>query len=169
MFFTTTYRYNFSIPIDHLKYRLIGSQVKIHNLEFEVLEQDHSLRIIPNTEEVNSSQTFPVTEVELKEDGNKTNVVVTSKLNRVDSGGPIVVALFCLFLLLASIIILYVEKEPVITIIIGTFSLLFFTVFLIRMQMGYFDYVRKIRDYIKLTGDQVTTDVRRQLFKHKLK
>ncbi len=167
--FTCTHQYQFSIPKEHLKYRLAGHHVKIHDMDFELLEEDQDLSIVPHTEEGSPKLTLPFTQVELKEYGNKTQVVLTSKMRPIDSGGAIVLMLFCVFFMIASLILLFVGKDPVLTITLGGISLVVFTMFLIRMQAGYYNYVRKINTYVKVTGDEITNDVRWQLFKHKKK
>jgi len=165
--FTRTHQYYFSIPKEHLKYRLVGSHVTIHDLDFEVLEQDQSLSIMPRVEEESAKITFPITEVALNDEGNKTEMVITSKMSSIDSGAQMVMMLFCFFFMAASFILLFIGHDPVVTISLCTISLLIFVFFLIRLQLGYFNYVRKIRSYVKYTGDEITADVRRQLFKHK--
>jgi hypothetical protein len=172
--FTRTHHYKFPVPKELLKYRLVGSHVTIGNMDFEVVEDDHNqnLSIVPqidDEEDVKGKKTLPITQVELVEDGNKTNIVLTSRIRMIDSGGPIVIMLFCVFLIVASLILLYIGHDPVITITVCAFSLAIFAALMIRMQMGYFDYVRKIHIHLKLTSDQITSDVRRQLFKHKMK
>lgn len=168
MFFTRTRRYQFSVPKEHLRYRFVGNHVKIHDMDFEVLEQDHSLHIIPHAEQVNSIKTLPITYMELKEEDGKTKVVVTSKMRRLDKGGPLLIIVFCTFLFISSFILLYIGKEPALTYTMWGIILLILSLFIIRMQLGYFDYIRKIRNYIQLKGNQITRDVRQQLFKHKL-
>ena len=167
--FTRTHEYKFQIPKEHLKYRLVGHHVKIHDKDFELLEADQDLSMVLLAEDDRSSNSIPVTQLELKEYGNKTHVVITSKMREIDSGAPLVIMLFCTFFFIASLLLFLVGKEPVVTITLCCISLLVIVTFFIRLQMGYFDYVRKIRMYIKATGDEITTDVRRQLFKHKLK
>jgi hypothetical protein len=167
--FTRTHQYQFSIPKEHLKYRLVGHHVKIHDMDFELQVEDQDLSIVPHAEEGTPITTFPFTQVELRENGNKTQMVITSKMRPIDAGGPILLMLFCVFFLVASLILFFVGKDPIVTICLGGISLLVFTLFLIRLQRGYFDYVRKIRAYVKVTGDEITTDVRRQLFKHKVR
>ena len=149
MFFTRTKRYQSCIPTEAAKSRLIGNHVKIHDLDFEVLEKDHSLSIIPHAEQVNAIRTLPITHVDLREDGNKTKVVITSKMRKIDSGGPQLIVIFSSFLIVAAIILLFVGGERQITYTLLGIGTLIFTIFFIRMQMGYFDYVRKIRNYIK--------------------
>lgn len=167
--FTRKHQYNFSIPKEHLKHHLIGHHVKIHDKDFQLMEDDQELSILPNEEQISKTSTLPVTQVELRENGNKTEVVITSKMRDIDSGGPLVVVLFSIFFFVASFILLAVGKDPVVTLTLCGISLLVFIIFLVRMQIGYFDYVRKIRHHFKDTGDQITVDVRRKLFKHKLK
>ena len=169
MLFTRTRRYQFSVPKEHLRYRFVGNHVKIHDMDFEVLEQDQKLHIIPHAEQVNAIKTLPITYLELNEENGKTKVVVTSEMRKLDTGGPLLIIVFCVFLLITSFILLYIGKEPVLTYMMWGATLFILTLFLIRMQLGYFDYVRKIRGYIQYKGDQITTDVRQQIFKHKLK
>ena len=89
----------------------------------------------------------------MKEEGDKMNVVVTSKMRKLDSGGPILVMFFCIFLILASIILKGVDGEPVLTYSLFGIGATILVVFFVRMQMGYFDYVRKIRSYVKSQVD----------------
>src|ERR1700748_2141026 len=115
MFFTRTRSFHSSVPKEDFKNRLIGNHVQIHDLDFEVTEKDHLLRIIPHAEQVNAIKTLPITHVDVKQAGGKTNVVVTSKMRKFDAGGPMLIMLFCFFLFLASITLLYVGGEPSIT------------------------------------------------------
>jgi len=168
MLFTKTSRYQFSVPKEHLRYRLLGNNLTIHNMNFEVLERDHALHIIPNGEDLSKPKALPIAQVDLKEDGRKTNVVVTTSMRQHDSGGPLLVLLFCSFLFIASFILLYIGKDPMLTWFLWGTSGIIFAILIIRLQMGYFSYVRKIRTYVRVKGDQVAADVHRQLFKHKL-
>jgi len=159
MFFTRTRSFHFALSKEDLKNRLIGKHVKIHNLDFEVLEEDNKLSIVPHAEQVNAIKTLPVTTVDMREDSGKTKVTVTSKLRQFDSGGPMLVMIFCIFMFAASIVLLYVGNEPLITYTLLGISIFIFAVFWIRMEMGYFDYVRKIRAYVKGRGAPATADV----------
>lgn len=149
MLFTRTQRFHSSIPKEDFVSRLTGKHVQIHNLDFEVVEKGDYLTIIPHAEQVDAIKTLPITHVDLKRSGNATDVVVTSKMRKLDLGGPLLVVIFCAFLLLASFVLLYVDGQPQITYTLVTISTLIFTVFFIRMEMGYFDYVRKIQAYVK--------------------
>ena len=61
------------------------------------------------------------------------------------------IMVFVSFLILASLILLIVGgvKYNTYTYTLGAIGLLIFGVFWTRMQTGYFDYIRKIRDFIK--------------------
>ena len=149
MFFTRTHRYDSSIPKKDFINRLTGDRVNIHNLDFEVFAKGPSLSIIPHAEDVNAIKTLPITHVDLMEEGDKTKVVITSKMRRTDAGGPLLITTFCSFLLIASLFLLFFEREPLITYTLLGIGLFIYAVFYVRMQMGYFDYVRKIQTYIK--------------------
>jgi hypothetical protein len=156
MFFTRTHSYKFPVSKEDLKDRLIGKHVRIHNLDFEILEKDHTLSIIPHAEQVNAIKTLPITHVDLKEEGGKTNVVITSKMRKLDSGGPFLIVIFCGFMLGASGVLFFAapNEHQIIYTLLGI-GLSIFIVFTIRMQMGYFDYVRKIRAYVKSKCENV--------------
>jgi hypothetical protein len=158
MFFTRTQKYNLPIPKDDLKKRLIGKHVRIHNLDFEVFENGPYLTIIPHTEQVNAIKTLPVTNVELREEGSRTKVVITSSMRKLDSGGPMLLMIFCAFMFIASFILLYVGGEKMITYTMLGIACFIMVLFSIRMQMGYFDYVRKVRAYVKDRASGVSAD-----------
>jgi len=151
MLFSRTYRYLSTMAVDDIKNRLIGKHVKVHNMDFEVYEKDRMLRIIPHAEQEHSIKTLPITHVELKGKGNQTQVVINSKMRKIDSGGPMLIVIFCMFMLIAAVLFFIFGKEEYLsfTYTLLGISIFIFLVFWVRMEKGYFDYVRKIRDYIK--------------------
>lgn len=151
MLFSRTYRYHSAMPIDDIRSRLLGKRVKVHNLDFEVFEKDRQLKIIPHAEQIEALKTLPITHIKLNGKGEKTQVVISSKMRKIDQGGPLLIVIFCSFMLLAGIIGVIAGHQEYAT-YIYTFlglGLLIFTIFWARMQTGYFDYVRKLRDYVK--------------------
>jgi hypothetical protein len=60
--------------------------------------------------------------------------------------------LFCGFLVIASSILWVVGRERQEIYVLMGISLVVFSIFWVRMERGYFDYVRKIRDYVKQMG-----------------
>ena len=153
MLFTKTQKYRSTTPKEALKTRLIGHHVKIHNMDFEVVEKEQSLRIIPHAEQEEGIKTLPITKVEMKEDGNKMNVVVTSKMRKLDLGGPLLIIIFSSFLIAASVILLLVGGEAIISYALLGLGVGILGLFFVRMQMGYYDYIRKIRNYIESQMD----------------
>jgi hypothetical protein len=74
-------------------------------------------------------------------------------MRQIDSGGPILIVIFCTFMLIAAGILLYVDpKTTQIPYTLLGIGLLFISLFTVRMQTGYFDYVRKIRSFVKSKG-----------------
>jgi hypothetical protein len=150
MFFTRTHQYNCPISQDDFKNRLIGKHVKIHNLDFEVFEKDQMLSIIPHAEQLDAITTLPITRVMFKPDGDKTNVVITSKMRKIDVGGPQIIMIICGLLLTAAAILYGAGiAEPVFSYGLLAAAILIFGIFWMRLERGYFDYIRKIRDYVK--------------------
>ena len=149
MLFTKTQRFHSSLAKEDFIHSMTGKHVSIHNMDFEVVEKEDSLTIIPHAEQVDAIKTLPITKVDLKRSGNEMDVVVTSKMRKLDLGGPLLVVIFCTFLLLISFVLLYVQRQAQITYTLIGISTLIFSVFYIRMQMGYYDYVRKISSYVK--------------------
>ena len=140
------------MPMETIKSRLLGQHVRVHNLDFEVFEKDRMLRIIPHAEQEDNIRTLPITHVELEGQGDKTRLVISSKMRKIDKGGPMLIVSFCLVMVIAAVVFQVFGQNDLqmysyTTLGIG---LLVFIVFWWRMQSGYFDYVRKIRDYIKL-------------------
>lgn len=149
MLFSRTYRYSSSMPVEDIKGRLVGKHVTVHNLDFEVFEKDRQIKIIPHAESIQAIKTLPITHIELNRDGNKTKVVISSKMRKIDQGGPLLIVVFCVFMLIGGIVAYNLRQEMVMYASLLGISLVLFTIFWYRMEAGYFDYVRKIRDYIK--------------------
>lgn len=152
MLFSRTYRYRSSLPISEIKSRLLGQHVKVHDLDFEVSERDNILRIIPHAERVENIKTLPITHVEMESNGNNTNVRISSKMRKIDKGGPMLIVSFCFVMIVAAVIFRIFSQQSDLVLYSYTtlgISVLIFVVFWWRMQSGYFDYVHKIRDYIK--------------------
>jgi hypothetical protein len=151
MLFSRTYKYQSSLGADAIKAKLLGKHLKVHNLDFEVLEKENMIKIIPHAEQVESVKTLPITHIEFNGKGTATQVIVSSKMRKIDKGGPLLIVIFCAFMLIAALIFLArggIEYQNFTFGLLGI-SLAIFVIFWIRMESGYFDYVRKIRDYVK--------------------
>jgi hypothetical protein len=150
MFFTRTHSSTISMPKQEIINRLLGKHVRIHNIDFEIYEEEGYLHIIPHTEQEESIKTLPDTRLELVEKGNTTKVIATFKMRQLDSGGPFLIVIFCAFLFIASAVLFFVggSGEQTITYTLLGIGSLILILFSIRMQTGYFDYIRKIRAFI---------------------
>lgn len=152
MLFTRNYRYNTTKTADEIRKRLVGQHVKVHNMDFEIYEKDKMVKIIPHAEQETNIKTLPITHVEFAVKGPKTQVQITSKMRKIDKGGPMILLIFIFFMLAAALgMLLYVKDEGLLMYVMPLFgiSLLVFIIFWYRLERGYFDYVRKIRDYVK--------------------
>jgi cell division protein FtsL len=152
MLFSRTYKYQSNMEIGDIKSKLLGKHVTVHNLDFEVFEKDRMLKIIPHDEQNDSFKTLPITHIEFNGKGNATQVIVSSKMRKIDKGGPLIVMTFCVFMLVAAILFMVLGKSDYeyFTYVLLGLSLGMFALLWIRLESGYFDYIRKLRDYIKL-------------------
>jgi len=155
MLFTRIHTYHFPVQKEELKNRLVGNHVSIHNLDFEVLDRERKLSIIPHAEQVDNIKTLPITSVVINDEGDHTKVVVTCRMRKLDSGGPLLIISFCLFMILASLLLYTVNREHFLAFSLTGLSIAILTTFAVRLQMGYFDYVRKVRNYIKSKAEPV--------------
>ena len=152
MLFSRHFRYHTSMSAEEIKKRLVGTHVKVHQLDFEIYEKEHMIKIIPHAEQETSIKTLPITHVEFSGKGDKTQVHISSKMRKIDKGGPLILLTFCFFMLAAALIMLISlqgEGFEVFAFPMLGVSILVFIIFWIRLESGYFDYIRKIRDYVK--------------------
>ena len=155
MLFTRNYRYDTATPADEIKKRLIGQHIQIHHMDFEIYEKDHTVKIIPHAEQETNIKTLPITHVDFAANGAKTKVHIASKMRKIDKGGPMILLTFIFFMLAAALIMLLYLKDDgfeVYALPLFAIALLVFIFFWYRLERGYFDYIRKIRDYVKSTS-----------------
>lgn len=111
------------------------------------------IKIIPHAENIEGLRTLPITHVEFESrDNQQTKMKITSKMRRIDKGGPMLIVIFCVFLIVAALLLGLYGKEGFLpyVLVMGGLALVVFVIFWIRMESGYFDYVRKIRDFVKM-------------------
>ena len=154
MFFTRTNTFNSPVSKKELQKRLLGAHVRIHNLDFEILEQENALLIIPYSEQEEAIKTLPITDVDIKEEGGQSKVILTSKMRPADSGGPNLILIFCFFLFIAAFVLHIVQNgDWTVSYICLGIDALIFTTFIYRLRTGYFDYVHKVHRYVKSKGE----------------
>ena len=155
MFFSRKYRYTSTLSASAMRSKLLGQHMNLHNLDFEVQEKDdRTLRIVPHAEQVTEVKTLPITHVAFKpgnNEGGKTQVVISAHMRRIDQGGPTLIVVFSIFMLLAGAIGHFAGSKEYAMYTLPLFGLgaLIFIIMWVRLETGYFDYVRKIRNHIK--------------------
>ena len=87
----------------------------------------------------------------LNNDGGGTKIKIKSKPRRIDIGGPNIALIFILFITVTGIAIYITDMAKYlmaayILMALGAFLLI---IFFYRMNQGYYDYIRKIRAWIK--------------------
>lgn len=152
MFFRKYYSFSSTKNVAEIKKNLLGQHLKVHDLDFEIFEKNNSLKIIPHTEfSERSIYTLPITKLTFKENNGKVTINMMSKPRRIDVGGPNILMIFILFALITAII-LYVkggEGYYKVVYVIFAVALSIFALFWFRLHQGYFDYIRKIRNWVK--------------------
>lgn len=149
MLFTRTYNFSCSKSIDEVKNKLMGKHMSVHNLDFEVFERDGSLLIFPHAEDETNIKTLPITNINIQSKGSDCNVKLNFSMRKIDSGGPMLIVVFCSFLLIAGLLVFLFGADKAIAYVMFGISLFIFSIFWMRMQSGYFDYIRKIKSHIK--------------------
>lgn len=149
MIFTRVRKYPLPLTKEAFMTRLAGKHIKIHDLDFEVYDQETLLKIAPHTEYLDEIKTLPITDIDVVTEGSQNKVVLTSKIRVIDYGGPLLIMLFCAFLFSAGVILYLMGGEPHLAYLLTGSSFLVFGAFWIRMQRGYFDYVRKLEHFVK--------------------
>ncbi len=148
MLFARSYRLSTTKSVDNIKSTLIGKHFKVHNLDFEIYERDRFIKIIPHAEDEKDLKTLPITHLELDGKGDTTNIRVSYKIRKIDQGGPYLLMIFCLFLLIGAVAF-YIYNERTLSYVMMSLCVVIFGVFWTKMQSGYFDYAHKIKRYVK--------------------
>jgi hypothetical protein len=151
MLFSRTSSFHTKAPIADIKSRLLGKHMTVHDMDFEVIDQHGHLTIIPHAEHENNVKTLPITHVDLKPNSNDTVVTLRSNMRQIDLGGPLLIVIFCTFMLVAAaLFFLFGEQEYLsFTYTLLAISVVIFIVFWTRMETGYFDYIRKIKKQVQ--------------------
>ncbi len=134
-----------------LKRNFLGQHLKIHNLDFEIYEKEGDIKVIPHAENDDHVYTLPITRLSLVPKSNGTTIKMRSKPRRIDIGGPMLLLVFIVFAIIAGVVLLLKgegEYDMTSYILIGIAVLAFIFLWL-RLEQGYFDYIRKIKNWVK--------------------
>lgn len=137
--------------VAQLQKDLLGKHLKVHDLDFEVVERDGTIKILPHAENDDHIYTLPITKLKLVDKQGGSTIKGICKPRRIDIGGPYLLMIFITFAIIAALALLKYGEGNYNTsayILLGisavTYLILFF-----RMQKGYFDYIRKIKAWTK--------------------
>lgn len=152
MLFSRKYKFSSNSRLTEVKNRLLGKHTTVHNFDFEIYEDDDLLHIVPNRElRDDDGSVLPVMHLKLNEANQQTDVQVVSELRAQDAGGPYLVLVFTLLLLLGSAAFYLIDANEFKIFYLTTLGLgvLIFSIFWIKMEMGYFSHVRKLKQYLQ--------------------
>jgi hypothetical protein len=149
------FRRSFSVQsnkdADTLRKHFLGQHLIVHNLDFEISEKNGTIKVIPHAENSDQVYTLPITRLKFENRPGGCTVRGLSKPRRIDIGGPYLILIFVTFALIAAAV-LYIKADPeyirTVYILTGG-ALLVFAILWFRMEQGYFDYIRKIKKWLK--------------------
>jgi hypothetical protein len=136
--------------IDILKKTFLGQHLKVHNLDFEISEKDDKIKIIPHAENDDHIFTLPITSLKMIPKGDGTTIKLLCKPRRIDIGGPYLLMIFITFAIIAGILLIIKGEGNynfTAYLLMGIAGITYIFLF-IRMQQGYFDYIRKIKKWV---------------------
>ncbi len=150
MIFNRSFSLSSSKSSEELIKSLTGQHFKVHTFDFEIFKKDDILRIIPHAEDAEGVVTLPIGHILFKSKNNTTQVKIETHPRRIDIGGPYILIVLCAFAFIAGYALGHINEDynGVGNIMMG-FGALVGGIFWIRMEMGYFDYVRKIKAFVK--------------------
>ncbi len=150
MIFRRYYTFKSKLNAEDLKKKLLGQHLKVHELDFEIFDKGEDIKVIPHAEADEHVHTLPITRLRIKTEGSGSVIKMLSKPRRIDIGGPYLLMVFVTFAVIAGVL-LYVYGEGAYNttayILVGIAGFIFVLLWL-RMEQGYFDYIRKIKKWV---------------------
>lgn len=136
---------------NELKTNFLGQHFKIHDLDFEIMGDDDIIRVIPHAETEDHVYTLPITRLRFIPSDNGTIIKMLAKPRRIDIGGPYLLMIFVCFMIIASILLITLGEGAYNTtayILFGS-AIAIFAILWFRLEQGYFDYIRKVKSWVK--------------------
>jgi hypothetical protein len=151
MIFNRSYTFKTTKKAKEVQNSIVGKHVEVHKIDFEVFQNDEVIRIIPHAEEHDEILTLPISRVNIQEDEKGSTVRIDTHPRKIDVGGPYLLLLICVGAFIGGFLLrnfndgMYTD--------VGTYFMLgalaTFIIFWIKMELGYFDYVRKLSSWVK--------------------
>ena len=151
MIFNKSYQFRTKLSREEIKKRLTGKHIQIHNVDFEVQDREAMLKVIPQTESSDGLGTLPITHVEFESTANDTRIKISAKPRKIDIGGPYLIIIFSFFCIIGGLLFYWFNQTENFwsSIAMIGFGVLVFSGMWWKMQSGYFDYIRKIKQYVR--------------------
>jgi hypothetical protein len=150
MIFNRTYRLSSNKTTNDLKQHLNGQHIQIHGYDFETIQKENIIKIIPHAENTNKVTTLPISNLSFVQKSNKTFIKMETHPRRIDVGGPYILLLLTSAIFFVGFLMgLYggTEQSNSSKMMMGI-GLAIFILFWIKMEIGYFDYVRKLKKWV---------------------
>lgn len=149
MLFTRQFQFNCSKNAETLYKHFLGKHLTIHQLDFEVYDEGDHLKVIPHTENSDQIYTLPITKVIIAPDNKGASVKMKFSPRHIDIGGPYLLLIFIAFAIIAGLLLLWFKTNIQTAFILIGIALVAVAIMWYRMERGYFDYIRKIKAWIK--------------------
>ncbi len=153
MIFERKYKIPLQVPLKTFEDRILGEHFKIHDIDFEVYDHvdNDMIKIIPHAEYVKKATTLPITHLNIIRDADNTpkNIEAQFHIRKIDKGLPLFFIILGIASLIIGIIGLNYEnlvKTSYVFIGFGIVELIFT---FLRLNRGYYDYVRKIKSWVE--------------------
>ncbi len=133
--------------------RVMGKRFHVHDLEFEVYDAPNEkgeIKIIPHSENVRRTTTLPITLISVFENSEPPYVLAHYHMRSIDIGLPKFLTIFFAGMFLFGIITFFSSQGFKSTgMIFMSIALIGFLIMLIRLNSGYYDYIRKINHWLE--------------------
>lgn len=152
MIFRKFYSLKSSRNPDDLMKHITGQHLQVHGLDFEIYHVKDELKIIPHAENDDSLRTIPITHLKFIKNGQGgSNIKMMCKPRKIDSGGPTLLAIFLMLALVGGITLFlrHDENYMLAAYILTGIGVVGGLLFYMRLHTGYYDYCKKIRDWVK--------------------
>lgn len=151
------YEKKIKIPIevdkDTFYSRIMGKKFHVHDLEFEVYSKRNDrgeVKIIPHAENVNRTTTLPITLVTVNETSDPPYVLAHYHMRSIDIGLPKFLTIFFAGMFIIGVIAYFSSVGFRSTgLIFAGISIVGFLIMLLKLNKGYYDYIRKIHHWLE--------------------
>lgn len=150
MIFRRYYTFQSKANAETLRQKLLGQHLKVHNLDFEIFDKGEVIKVIPHAEADDHVYTLPITSLKIKPNGAGSTIKMLSKPRRIDIGGPYLLMGFVTFAIIAAVLLYFFGDGTYnnTAYILAGIAITVFILLWLRMEQGYFDYIRKIKRWV---------------------